>query len=245
MATIVLALTPPVLVGWVVVWRLLEVLWRTEWLVRLCAFNHVLASYGSPRWERRVGEMAQALVEAAEQGACKEILLLSHSMGSVLGCSVLAEAMRRAPWLGQRGPRIAILTLGQCNPLQAWFDGGDRFRSDLSALASSPALVWLDVVAPIDWAGFKRTPPWMGPVSGRALSMSPRFHAILGRTTFRRLRRRRIDLHMHYLEAPEHAGGYDLVALTAGPWTLDEHRLAWAAAGRPCMPTAEANVSRA
>jgi hypothetical protein len=241
---VALALIAPTLFGWVVVWRILEVLWQTEWLVRLCAFNHVLASGGSPLWEKRVGEMADALIAAAQSGQCKEIILLSHSMGSVLACSMLAEAQRRAPWLAERGPRIGMLTLGQCNPLQAWFNAASRFRSDLACVARMPGLVWLDVVSPIDWAGFSNTPPWMGAVAGRALSMSPRFHAILQSPTFRRLRRRRIDLHMHYLEAPELAGGYDLVTLTTGPWTLDEHRQAWGDAGRPCMPGAASRASQ-
>jgi len=127
--------------------------------------------------------------------------------------------------------------LGHCNPLQAWFDSASRFRADLAKVAGMAGLVWLDIVAPIDWAGFPRTPPWMGPVAGEALSMSPRFHAILQNSSFRRLRRRRIDLHLHYLEAPERPGGYDLVTLVAGPWMLGEHRRAWAAAGRPCLPS--------
>lgn len=221
--------------AWLLLWRTLEHRLDSEWLLRLLAFSREQARGRLPDLETRLDALAELLVAQASSSAADEILLVGHSTGSIMAASVAARALQRAPWLGRRGPGLALLTLGHCTPLVGYFDSADAFRSELAALRASPALVWWDFSAPADWAAFARVQPWMGEAAAapqaRLHRASPRFHRSMPAEDYARLLKDRRALHLHYLNAPLLPGGYDVVALTAGPLTLAQRHAALPAAG--------------
>lgn len=213
-------------VAWLVTWRLVEKRIDTEWLLRLLGFSHAQACDRLPELEARLEAMAGVLVKAASQSTAQEILVVGHSTGSIMAASVVARALRQAPWLGSRGPALSLLTLGHCTPLLAYFERAARFRAELALLADTPALTWFDYSAPADWAAFARVPPWLRPGRARLHQASPRFHRNMAPADYRRLLKNRRALHLHYLNAPATAGGYDVVSLTAGPSMLAQRHAA-------------------
>ena len=221
---------------WLWSWRALEVRLDADWLLRLYGFTWHQSRGEVPGLEQRLDELAEALVRCAEAGESREILVVGHSTGSQMAASVVARALARAPWLGQRGPELALLTLGHCTPLLAWVRQAEWFRGELARLAAHPHLTWHDISAPTDWAAFARVPPWLkAPRHGgaRLAQYSPRFHKTLGRGDYDALLAHRHALHQQYLKAPRHAGGYDPVVWMSGPLTLAERH----AAMQPPPPT--------
>jgi len=214
------------LLAWLASWRMVEKRIDTEWLLRLLGFSHAQACERLPELEARLDAMAQALVDEARVSTAREILVVGHSTGSIMAASVVARALRLAPWLGSQGPALALLTLGHCTPLLAYFERAARFRDELALLADTPALTWFDYSAPADWAAFARVPPWFVPGRARLHQASPRFHKQMAAADYRRLLKNRRALHLHYLNAPATAGGYDVVSLTAGPSTLAQRHAA-------------------
>ena len=211
-----------VLPTWLLLWRGVESKLDSEWLLRLYGFTWFQAHGRLPDLEHRLDELADDLVRQAADSDARELLVVGHSTGGMLAVAVLARACQKAPWLGHRGPSLALLTLGHCTPILAWLRGATRFREELALLADHPALTWWDYSAPADWAAFARVPPWLASGRARLHQASPRFHKTLGVGDYAALLADRHALHMQYLRAPRHAGGYDPVELTAGYRTLAE-----------------------
>jgi len=226
---------------WLGLWRGLESRLNSEWLLRLYGFTHAQFHQRLPELEERLDQFAQDIVRSAEQTSARELLVVAHSTGSIMAVSVLARALALAPWLGQRGPALSLLTLGHCTPIMAYAHPATRFRAELARLHAHPHLTWIDFASRADWAAFSQVPPWIStepaPAPALRLCASPRFHASLSQTSYARLRRDREALHMHYLNAPERASLYDPVLFTAGPLLLREHHAQLlAASSTPDMP---------
>ncbi|MFZ2989093.1 hypothetical protein [Ideonella sp.] len=209
--------------AWLPLWRGVEARLDSEWLLRLYGFTVAQAAGRLPELEQRMDAMAEALVRRAQAEPCAELMVVAHSTGGMLAASVLARALKLAPELGREGAGLSLVTLGHCIPILAWLKPAQRFRGELTSLANTPQLVWWDISAPTDWAAFARVPPWLTAGSARLHQRSPRFHQALHPQHYQQLLKNRHALHMQYLRAPDLAGGYDLICLTAGPTTLAQH----------------------
>ena len=215
--------------AWLWSWRALEVTLDADWLLRLYGFTWHQARGDVPGLTQRLDELADVLVARAEAADARELLVVGHSTGSQMAVSVVARALQKAPWLGARGPSLALLTLGHCTPILAWVRQAGWFRGELARLAAHPHLTWHDVSAPTDWAAFARVPPWLhAPAQGaaRLAQYSPRFHKTMGQAAYDELLAHRHALHQQYLRPPRVAGGYDPVVWMAGPLTLAERHAA-------------------
>jgi len=217
--------------AWLPLWRTVEKRLDGEWLLRLYAFVNAFAEGRVPAMDARLDALADELVQQARQSRARELLVVGHSVGAIMAVSVLARAVQKAPELGAPGgPQIALLTLGHCTPLMVWQLPADKFREELVRLRAHAPLVWWDFTAPADWAAMAQIPPWMdgNGAAAQLEARSPRFHQQMSPEAYAQLRRDRHRLHMHYLHAPERAGGYDPVTLTAGPLTLADRQAALA-----------------
>lgn len=195
----------------------------TDWLMRLYGFSHAQAAGEIDGLRSRIDAMADLIARCSAQAAPeRELLVIGHSAGASLAASVLAQALKREPALGRRPPELALLTLGHCIPLVSFFATAGELRTDLDSLTAHEPLTWIDYTAPADWAGCAQIPPWSTPGRARLQRLSPRFPKILDPERYRALRRDRMAMHMQYLKPPDRAGGYDLLALTAGAATLRE-----------------------
>ncbi len=207
-------------------WRWAERVLETEWLLRLYCFTYAQSQERLPDLEQRLDEFARMLCHEAAASPAREILLVGYSTGSIMAATVIARAMALNPSLMGNG-KVALLTLGHCTPLLALFPGASRFRAELKQLAEAPWLTWIDYSSPADMAAFALVDPWMNEARGCKIRRSPRFHATMPGAEYRRLRRDRRDMHLHYLRSPAAGSiaagdGFDFFALTAGPSTLRE-----------------------
>lgn len=208
-------------------WRRLAHRVGSDWLMRLYGFSHQQAAGRVAALEDRIAAMGEMIRKACLQheGAV-EVLVVGHSTGATLAGTAVAHALAQAPAPSGEGPALGLLTLGHCTPLVYGFPRAAALRQRLDTVTGHAALSWVDYTAPADWAGCGRIPPW--PRRGAALlrRLSPRFPKILQPERYAALRRDRLAMHMQYLKPADHAGRYDLLALTAGGPTLRERHAA-------------------
>ncbi len=203
-------------------WRWLETVSDSQWLLRLYAFAHQQSLDRTPALEERLDWQARRVAEVARQDPGCEILIVGYSTGSMMAASVASRAIDLIPELGSRERGLSLLTLGHCVPVLSSCPGAVRFRQELDKLADTLGLNWLDQSAPADWAAFASTPPWPPYGSARRLQRSPAFHKQMSPAAYTALKRDKRALHLQYLKSPGKLGSYDYFALTAGPLSLSQ-----------------------
>ena len=175
-----------------------------------------------PALEARMAEFA-AIIRAALDSDCNEVLVVGHSSGAHLGVSSHSDLIRAGLPAGH--PPLAFLSLGQVVPMVSFLPGATRLRGDLAYLSMRKEITWVEVTAPGDGCAFALCDPVA--VSGVAppgqrgpLVLSAAFTQTLSPARWKALRWRFFRLHFQYLCAFDRPGDYDYFQITAGPLTL-------------------------
>ncbi len=202
---------------------------RSFWLLRTYGLMQPWAYGKVPELDERIREFAAYIVGKIRDSDAEEILLVGHSVGTILTISVVAEMLQLEPDLGQRGPEFGLVSLGNCIPLVSLLPGSGKLRSDLKTVATAPGVRWVDFSARRDGASVTQVDPLI--VSGisrpagirvrpqqfpvRIVKMfSPESYAVIKKDIFR--------VHFQYIMAGELLTDYDYFAITGGPMTLAE-----------------------
>lgn len=202
---------------------------NTYWLLRIYTFSAKQGLGNLPDLEARLTELARHLVMEVKDSDADEILIVGHSTGTIMATTILARAITMFPELLQQGPRISLMTLGQCIPIVSLLPQAQQFRDVLLTLAQAEKLDWIDFTAPTDGACFALVDPIT--VSGisqvnsnepKPKLLSPRFAKIFSPESYAKIRHDWYRNHFQYLMASEKAGEYDYFAITAGHLTLAE-----------------------
>ena len=214
------------LLGIVAAWRALDRLVLVAWLARGMHFVRQAQSGGHAEVEARCEAFAQRIVEAWRAGDADEILVVGHSLGTLLASRTVGKALGMEPQLGRSGPRVALLTLGQMIPIYSMTLKDPGFAADYQRLVEADQVEWLDIGTPTDPGTACGLHPLRG--SGaetradRPLHLSPRFHKLLERKRYDALRRRPLDFHFQYIKAADVRGEYDWFGIVAGPRFLGQ-----------------------
>jgi pimeloyl-ACP methyl ester carboxylesterase len=193
------------------------------WLLRIYVFNMRWARGLVPELEHRLEACAVQIVTALKDPDADEVVVVGHSVGSMLAVSALARALARlkAEQVDLPLHRVVLVTLGECIPLVSFQPEAEKFRQEMHSLAQDDRLLWLDYTAPSDGACF----PLLDPVAASGLSsrpgagpriLSPRFFTLFTAERYAQLRRDWYTMHFLYLMASELSGDYDYFKLTAG-----------------------------
>jgi hypothetical protein len=200
---------------------------RTFWLLRIYSMMQPWAYGKAPELDERIKEFAAYIVEKIRASDADEVLIVGHSVGTILSIPLIAEMLRLEPDLGIRGPAFSLVSLGNCLPLVSLLPGSVPLRADLKTVGCAPGVRWLDFSARRDGAsvcqvdqlsacGVSRPPgipirPQLFPV--RIVKMfSPASYAVIKKDIFR--------IHFQYIMAGELLTDYDFFAITAGPLSL-------------------------
>lgn len=186
------------------------------WLLRIYAFSVRLGKGEIGTVDQRVKYFARELVETMLHEEADEVLLVSHSVGTILAVSVLAKALDSL----SSAETLAMVTLGECIPLMSFQPNAVTYRNELSKIASYPGIFWLDYTSPIDGAcfplhDFMRSSDIQRNVIDLRF-LSPRFHKLFDKIKYKQLRKDWYTTHFLYLMSTEKGGAYDYYALTAG-----------------------------
>ena len=164
-------------------------------------------------------------IEAALREDIDEVLIVGHSSGAQMAVSIVADIVRLKR-VGETGPALSLLTLGQVIPMVSFLPDAKRVRRDLRLLASAQEITWVDVSAPSDGCCFALTDPVSvsGVSPGKSqqwpLILSGAFSQTLSPEWMGRLKWKFFRLHFQYICAFDQPGDYDYFKITAGPETL-------------------------
>lgn len=199
-----------------VLWRQLRARLEFDWLSQ--CFDALVRFQAMPdAREAKLDALAEAILKAAKVPGSEPVIVVGHSIGTLMAVGALARALERDPTLVER---LSLVTLGQCLSVYSRLGGDPLWSRDLAGLVAS-GVPWIDVTSPADGASGGR---W-GPLrfSGhearvdRIEERSPRFHLALEPGRLKRLRRDPYALHFQYLRLSDHPAVYDIRRLIVGP----------------------------
>jgi hypothetical protein len=192
---------------------------RAGWMLRFFAYNaRAAGGEGDPALAERLDLFADRIAAALAEDR-DELLLVTHSNGSILAVPLMARLLERH---GSALPaRFTLVTLGQCIPLVLSRTDRPAFRDRLAAMGRGH-FQWLDIGSPPDGAAFHGVNPMaLAGLDQRFLleQLSPRFH--LFRDRARAGWADKYELHFDYLRAGDRPSPLDYPSITALPRTID------------------------
>ena len=199
-------------------------------LVDDTAFTHDHAAGRETRMPDRLEALAER-IRAAEgkasegktgEGKTGEIVVVGHSSSSFLGVEVLARVLARDPEFGTRGTPVSFVTLGSVIPWIALDPAAHAVRADLSRIASTEAIGWLDVRARWDWLSIHLRDPLTAsdipsPGPDRPAVLRVALSGLVEPATIPRLRWNLFRMHFLLLMSSRHPQAFDYVAFVSGP----------------------------
>jgi len=218
-----------ILVGTIYLGRWLDDRFRSFWLLRVYGAMQPWAYGKIPELDERIREFADHIVERIKGSEADEILVIGHSVGSILTIPLAVELLKREPELGVKGPEFGLVSLGNCLPLVSLLPGSGKLREDLKTVATAPGVRWLDFSARRDGASVTQVDPLT--VSGisrpegipvRPQQFPVRIVKMFPPDAYNVIKKDIFRIHFQYIMAGELLTDYDFFAITAGPMTLAE-----------------------
>ncbi len=224
-------------------------LWKYEahfkvfWILRTLWWCREAAKEGLNKGlERQMHSLAQFIAEKSLSNTYSEIVIVGHSIGSVLLVNVLAEL----DCFSHDRKKIFALTLGNCFPLLSFPREAHWYRN-LLFRSSHLADHWVNVTSPADGAAYFSCDIWkksLHPETPPILphKVNPRFHTLYSKEKYKKLKRHKFDYHFLYLLNGEHTNGYNYLDICCGNisfikrFSLDQVNIAKAKGFTPPFP---------
>lgn len=195
---------------------------HAPWLLRFFVFNSELGGgEADPALEKRLDVFADEIV-ASFAGDWDEILLLTHSNGSILGVPLIVRLLERGG--GALPENFALVTMGHCIPLVACRRDAARFKDQLRQLAKHD-FRWIDIGSPPDGAAYSGVNPMLLVASDprpRMELLSPRFHLFYDPATYHSGYLNKYEVHFDYLRTGDRVSEIDFPSLMAKPRTIEQ-----------------------
>ncbi len=193
------------------------------WLLRIFVFSARYVFTPSDMLQNRINVFADHILQhirTAKQRNIEEIIIVSHSVGTILTIPLLAILTKELSKEKSIVPKLTVMTLGECVPLVSGIPQAAAFRKQMKDVAQSRYFHWFDYTSAIDGACF----PGLNffedshiPTDRKRFHfLSPRFHTLFSKARYKRLKKNKYLAHFLYLMATEKAEGYNFFTLTAG-----------------------------
>lgn len=190
-------------------------------------FNWQHGTGERPDIDARLDSFAERIVAAVQETAAQEVLIVGHSSGSILAVEIAARSLARDPALGDRGPAVALLTIGAELPVAGYLRKATRFRDAVVCLATATSLLWVEYQAPQDWLNAFQFEPIRDlrlDLAGRRQTnpqiRSPRFKETLSPQAYKKMRWKFLRVHFQFLMPIDVPGEYDYPMIVCGPVAL-------------------------
>jgi hypothetical protein len=202
--------------------RPLLVKMHAPWLLRFFVFNSELGGSGAdPALNARLDAFADEIEAALDQG-WDEVVLLTHSNGSILCVPLLARLLRRRG--GALPANFTFMTMGHCIPLVACRRDATAFKEELAYLASQD-FRWIDIGSPPDGAAYSGVNPMLLVAPDprpRMELLSPRFHLFYDPETYHKGYANKYEIHFDYLRTGDRVSEIDWPSLMATERTASQ-----------------------
>lgn len=201
------------------------------WLLRIFSFIIRMGRGPIEGLTPRAQAWADHIVERQQQDPVDEVLLVGHSVGTLVMLEAVDLLLQDPRWTAlQQGKPTTMVTLGQCCPFVALVPRAEGFRAMLQRLCQHPQLQWWDVSARIDPLCFYNTHPLARsgvPHQGLAQPVlhNAKFFQMYESSRWARIRADKLQTHFLYLMTPDKRGNFHWVDVFYGPRTL-QHQIA-------------------
>lgn len=218
-----------VLVGTIFLGRWLDDRFRSFWLLRVYGAMQPWAYGQIPEIDERIREFATDMVRKIRASDADEVLLVGHSVGTILSVPLVAELLKLEPDLGMKAQSFGLVSLGNCLPLVSLLPGSKQLRADLRTVATAPGVRWVDFSAKRDGASVTQVDPLK--VSGiprpadipvRPQQFPVRIVKMFPPEVYDAVKKDIFRIHFQYIMAGRILTDYDFFAITAGPVSLEE-----------------------
>ncbi len=187
--------------------------WHAPWLLRFFVFNSELGGgEAHPEIEARLDAFAEEIASSFEE-PWDEILLLTHSNGSILAVPLMVRLLDRCG--GTLPAHFTLVTMGHCIPLVACRRDATRFHDQLRRLATAD-FNWIDIGSPPDGAGYFGVNPLALVADDprpRVELLSPRFHLFYNPETYHKGYANKYEIHFDYLRMGDRVSPLDFPSL--------------------------------
>lgn len=198
------------------------------WLLRIFHFIIAMGRAPLPDMQARAAEWAETITAMQQADPVDEVLLVGHSVGTLVMIDAVDRLLADARWQALQGPRRThMITLGQCLPFVGLVPSATKLRDALLRLCTHPGLLWWDVTSRIDPLCFYATHPLAGsgvPTAGLAQPVlhHPKFFQMYEPARWRRIRRDKLKTHFLYLMTPDRSGNFQSFDVLYGPRPLSQ-----------------------
>ncbi len=197
------------------------------WIARICSFCANWEKNSQGEFELRMDDFARVIFEKLKENANDknyELILSTHSVGTVLCINVLAKVLRKCEKENVSFKNLKVLTLGECIPLVSYQKKSFEFRKDLEYLGSKN-LIWYDFTSIIDGACFAQVD--FIRTSGVKAQFSPKylsakFHTLYKSKDYKKIKKDKYKAHFLYLFATQIQGVYNFFEFIIGKNKLEE-----------------------
>lgn len=196
------------------------------WIARICVFGAYWEYYRKALLQNRINAFSERIFEQLQKNQNNEeyeVILIAHSVGTILSICVLAEVLRKCEREKIDYSKLKILTLGQCIPLVSFHKNAIAFKKDLEFIAQK-RIIWYDFTSVIDGACFPQVD--FVKTSGVYAKFTPkylssRFHTLYHQKEYKRIKRDKYKAHFLYLFATQIKGKYDFFDFVIGDLMLE------------------------
>ncbi|HHP0355639.1 TPA: DUF829 domain-containing protein [Campylobacter lari subsp. concheus] len=197
------------------------------WIARICSFCANWEKNSQGELELRMDDFARVIFEKLKENANDknyELILSTHSVGTVLCINVLAKVLRKCEDENISFENLKVLTLGECIPLVSYQKKSFEFRKDLEYLGSKN-LIWYDFTSIIDGACFAQVD--FIRTSGVKAQFGPKylsakFHTLYKSIDYKKIKKDKYKAHFLYLFATQIQGVYNFFEFIIGKNKLEE-----------------------
>jgi hypothetical protein len=187
-------------------------------------FSRAYLRHGDSAIESKLDKAAQEIAAAVRRNEADEIVVVGHSLGAVLAIDLLDRALRLEPTLGQKGPRIALISVGSSILKIGLHSAATRFRAAADRVSSAPGVFWGDFQAISDVMNFYKRDPLtaMGlPARDVPLVRMVRIRHMLDPAIYKRIRYHPLRMHLQFVSGNNLRHAYDYFMLVCGPLSAE------------------------
>ncbi len=184
------------------------------WMIRAVSFVALMRYVDAPDSEEVLQTFSDRIQETLEKEEFDEVLIVCHSIGSVIGVDVASRLVESIDH-----PKTELITLGGCVTCVLMNPKASDFRDKTRKVMAQTKVRWTDAGAWADGACMCGVHPQQ--VLPEAISHQPhmarvKFHKDFSPASYRKLKKDRLRLHFQYILSNEGNDRFDYFAMTAG-----------------------------
>ncbi|MEM9838702.1 MAG: hypothetical protein AAF830_06045 [Pseudomonadota bacterium] len=208
------------------VWKSFSSKTELWWLTRCLDYLRETAHGRATRSEGRSSVFAERLIQAARRQGTDEIVVCGHSLGALHAVRMVTLALSQNTQLGNGGPKVRVIFLGQSIPGYVAYGQDDDFRDRMIHLCTSERISVFDVTSGSDTGSTCRLDLLhrIDAEGARHKQERPPFHQVLSPETFRAVRSNPRAYHFQYLLPTERGEGFDYFELVTRPGPIETTR---------------------